>query len=544
MNILLLNLTRFGDLLQTQPVIAELNRQGHRVGLVCLDNFAPATELLNGVTDVYPMPGSRFLAACDRGWLEGTEAFWKWARDVAGDFRADAVLSLTPTLSVRLLARFFAGTEAGAATVEGAGNKVAAAGGERPVLGFGLDSFGFGFSSSPWSSFLQASSNMRGCSPFNLVDLFWRCAGLGDGERVNALRAPGDSPREAVRSILESEGPSGASGYVAVQLGASMDRRRWPVERYAAFARSMWEERGLCPVLLGSPGESGLGEKFAQKAGEAGGMPFVNLIGRTDIPQLAAALLECRMLATNDTGTMHLAAGLGVPVIAVFLATAQPWDTGPYRAGTCSLEPDMPCHPCPFGKPCPSGNACRRSVSARTMIRLALHRLDTGQWAGVDREHLAGARVWESAVQEHGFMGLSSLSGHEAEDRTRWVRIQRHFYRQFLDRDETAPFPEPHGLTDEGAAEVRDSLSRAMALLHLCAEQGELLRVHPREALKRKFMGTWQMVHTLWDDDRWFNVLGYLWSAQSQESGNDLDGILELVGRYRRLVASWLELFS
>lgn len=37
------------------------------------------------------------------------------------------------------------------------------------------------------------------------------------------------------------------------------------------------------------------------------------------------------MLITNDTGTMHLAAGLNLPILAIFLATAQPWDTGPYQ---------------------------------------------------------------------------------------------------------------------------------------------------------------------------------------------------------------------
>ena len=49
---------------------------------------------------------------------------------------------------------------------------------------------------------------------------------------------------------------------------------------------------------------------------------------------LAAVLRQSRLIVTNDTGTMHLAAGLGVPVLALFLATAQPWDTGPYREGS------------------------------------------------------------------------------------------------------------------------------------------------------------------------------------------------------------------
>jgi ADP-heptose:LPS heptosyltransferase len=62
MNLLLVNLTRFGDLLQTQPVVHGLRAQGHRVGLVCLENFAGAAALLEGVDHVAALPGSALLA--------------------------------------------------------------------------------------------------------------------------------------------------------------------------------------------------------------------------------------------------------------------------------------------------------------------------------------------------------------------------------------------------------------------------------------------------------------------------------------------------
>ena len=61
-DVLLLNLTRFGDLLQSQPLIQDLHDSGHRVGLVYLDNFAAALPLLRHVDAAWPLPGAKLMA--------------------------------------------------------------------------------------------------------------------------------------------------------------------------------------------------------------------------------------------------------------------------------------------------------------------------------------------------------------------------------------------------------------------------------------------------------------------------------------------------
>lgn len=70
MNILIINLTRFGDLIQTQPVISGYKSLGHRIGLVCLENFASAATLMDGVDAVFPFPGAGLLAGLDADWRE------------------------------------------------------------------------------------------------------------------------------------------------------------------------------------------------------------------------------------------------------------------------------------------------------------------------------------------------------------------------------------------------------------------------------------------------------------------------------------------
>ena len=130
MNIVLINLTRFGDLLQSQAAIADLAARGHRVAVVCLENFAGAASLLHGVMHISALPSAGLLAALDKGsnvfkegsamggmegfspcadWAKALGALAAWKKSLLEVFPVDAVCNLTPTLSARLLARFVAG---------------------------------------------------------------------------------------------------------------------------------------------------------------------------------------------------------------------------------------------------------------------------------------------------------------------------------------------------------------------------------------------------------------------------------------------------
>ncbi len=530
MNTLLLNLTRFGDLLQTQPIVSALKERGHTVGLVCLENFAPAAQLLRHVDSLHALPGARLLALMDRDWRQGLGEFWSWRSEVLTSFPPNNVLNLTASLSVRLLSRLLAPPL-----------KDVVDDTDTPASGgFSLDEYGFGICSNPWTSFLLASTQNRGCSPFNLVDLFWNAAALGSGPREYRLREPEPELMDNALSILAANGPRENNGFVAFQLGASEERRRWPVASFAALGEMLWQELRLCPVLLGSGGERELGERY-QTACQA---PCVDLIGHTTPLELAATLMHTSLLVSNDTGTMHLAAGLDRPVAAIFLATAQPWDTGPYKPGNLCLEPDLDCHPCAFGSQCPRNEVCRKSVQPETLFECIREFLASGTW---DRPHMAnivGSRVWETRLEEDGRMGLASLSGHDEATRTKWVRMQRHFYRQFLDQQDILPPNVPWEFSPEDAEKIKTVLTQSAALLRLLQEQANVLTLKPLDGVKAKFMASWQRLETLWDQSPHFNVLGYLWMAESQESGRDMEAVQALIQRYRGLMEAWLIPFS
>ncbi|NMC48033.1 MAG: glycosyltransferase family 9 protein, partial [Desulfovibrio sp.] len=224
MNTLVINLTRFGDLLQSQPVFAELAAMDRKTGLVCLENFAGAAGLLRHVDQIFPLPGGKFLRDVETDWKKALVRFQDFAHDVKQRFSPERVINLTPSVAARVLARrLFIGE----------------------TTGFSIDAEGFRRDASPWAAFLEISAANRGLSPFNIVDLFRRAAGLGRMPAVSDLAPVASERLEAAQSRLEAAAPSGARGFVGLQLGASEDARRWPVEYFARLGEVVWERYAL-----------------------------------------------------------------------------------------------------------------------------------------------------------------------------------------------------------------------------------------------------------------------------------------------------------
>ena len=547
MNTLLISLTRFGDLLQSQAAVRELAANGGRVGIVCLENFAPAVQLLEGVDMVFPLPSSRLLAALHApasaspatgaqcpGWMHALGDLAQWQKTLLQDFPPDYVCNLTPTLSARILSLLLAGGV--------------------PITGFGLDPQGFSMNSSLWASFLQGASQVRGVSPVNVVDVFRRVATpaftahaaadstMPQGATLlcgNArLHAPQGAMQAASLEALCQEAPQETTGFVGMQLGASDNKRRWPVAYFVQAGQELWEKHKLCPVLLGSASEQKLAERYIAKATH----PVVSRCGKTSLMELASLVQGLSVLITNDTGTMHLAAGLGVPLVSIFLATAQPFDTGPYSAGSVCLEPDLPCHPCAFGTACPRNNECRQSISPALVAWYAgalLHKqpLTPG---GCPEALRQGTRVWLSEFDTTGEIFLTSLSGHQQEDRSVWLFLLREVLRQFLDRQRNVSFVLHTSQLSFNCSQgmrqnLQGELSRLSGMLELLQQQGKLLLVRRLEHVQKKFLAGWEAVFSLLRASPYLAALAFVWQEETQAEGQSMADVLEVMEQFQTL---------
>ncbi len=134
--------------------------------------------------------------------------------------------------------------------------------------------------------------------------------------------------------------------------------KRWLPERFAEAVAKITAQSLAQWILLGTKKDAAIGEQIAAAIGDH----CVNRIGQTTLEQLIDELRRCRLLLTNDTGTMHLAALLGVPVVAVFGST-EPRLTGPLGNGHTILRHHVECSPC-FLRECPIDFRCMKAVSA------------------------------------------------------------------------------------------------------------------------------------------------------------------------------------
>jgi hypothetical protein len=323
---LVIQLARFGDLVQTKRLIASLvAREKDRVHLLVDHSLRDLAEL------VYPHVMVHSIQA-HGGVFKDSGPF---VREVLGSCReleeigADRVFNLNFSgLNMALSSLFDPGSVRGYRLEHGQWRKDDWA------------EMGFRFSAS------------RQTSPLNLVDLW---AGYLDDplapERVN--------PEATARG-----------GGIGVVLAGRESRRSLEVRSLAALVTAALQRVGHGPVLLlGTRGERRIARDLQTLLKPAVNKEVRDLTGKTGWRELVDHVQGLDLLLTPDTGTMHLAAHLGVPVLAFFLASAWCHETGPYGKGHVVVQSFQPCAPCAEGDDCPYQVRCSTSFGGRSLLR-------------------------------------------------------------------------------------------------------------------------------------------------------------------------------
>ncbi len=174
----------------------------------------------------------------------------------------------------------------------------------------------------------------------------------------------GPSEPPAVRTFLPRAKSNGTITKVGLCPGAEYGpAKRWFPERFAEVAVAVSSQRPVEWILFGTPGDAGIGATIEASVGNN----CINRIGKTTMHDLIAELGECALLLTNDTGTMHLATILGVPVVAVFGST-EPHLTGPLGNAGHVIRHQVECSPC-FLRECPIDFRCMKAVTVQEVVR-------------------------------------------------------------------------------------------------------------------------------------------------------------------------------
>jgi lipopolysaccharide heptosyltransferase I len=189
-------------------------------------------------------------------------------------------------------------------------------------------------------------SNAREFAPLfytELVDCSWEdehaverylkiasALGCGGGP-AEFFFAVDDEDRKYIGNLIPAGTP-----YAVLMPGTNWDTKRWPAGRFAALVKPLKERFGLETVIAGSSADMETVKQIPAK---------FDLIAKTSLRQIVALLERARLAIGNDTGPMHMAAAMGVPLVSPYGPT-DPKRTGPFGRMDSVVRLDLPCSPC------------------------------------------------------------------------------------------------------------------------------------------------------------------------------------------------------
>lgn len=528
MNYTIINLTRFGDLLQTACTISALKKSGdHKISLICLNQFKDVTKFIPHLDHIYDFSGASHLNNLHIGdfahWVESYQEIKEWVKKYHQEFQTDCIINLTPTVKTRLLTKLL--------SLE---NK------NIQEIGFCVNDFGYIYNTNVWTSYTQAVTQFRGGSPYNLIDEFRSMLGLAPEQYQ--LKKPDKKSCMQAKQLLKifSATLPECKGFVGFQLGASNAVRQWNIENFAELAKLIWERKQYVAVLLGTRQEQHLVEKFSQKI--APYIPYYDYCGKSNLQELGAMLCNLKALVSNDTGTLHLATGLHVPVIGIYLATAQVWDTGPYGDKQLCLEPNLACHPCNFNAACQNKHICQKQISSETVYAALCYRLGDKT---IDFTKETTARIWEGFFQKDGFINYKPL--HTEEDiRPLWMQCQRIFYKNLLNtiqNNDKSSYAELD-VDTKTLLPARQEIEKLQALVLLAREQAVLFSKFPEQKTQEKFLASTQRVKIFLKQSQFFIPLSLLFEQLLQDSAQSMEEIIHFFDILKEELAQFSHFLS
>jgi len=145
--------------------------------------------------------------------------------------------------------------------------------------------------------------------------------------------------------------------------------KQWPAEYFRALAASL-AAQGHAVWIFGSAKEAALGEYIAQST--RSDQSIRNLCGRTQLTEVIDLMALCRQVVSNDSGLMHVAAAVDIPLVALY-GSSSPAFTPPLSSKAQIIWLHLPCSPC-FARHCPLGHTdCLRLIQpAQVLAHLSL----------------------------------------------------------------------------------------------------------------------------------------------------------------------------
>lgn len=409
--ILLVNITRLGDMLQATPTIAGLKEEnpGCHITVLVEKQFEEVCTVIPHIDKIVGLDLALVCRSLDRE-REGIIDAYEYITEFVDALRAeqfDYCLNMSSSAYTALLLRLIGISQNGGWTADEEGNRVI---------------------ESDWARLFATSvfHQNRQFNSLNLVDVF-RCSADVELHPNKLLLDVDDSSLAYCEKLLSEASFTNTGPLIAVQAGASQGKRQWAPERFVKMISQLVTKYNARVVLTGASKERNIIDPIVQGCNSPN---VISVAGRTSVPQLSAMLKLSKVLVTGDTGPMHIAVAVGTPVVAMFLASAFGFETGPYSEGNIILQPIIGCGPCNPNKACGRPD-CHDQISPELVATLTMQRV-AGDVLAVDPS-VADPRmvtIYRSVFDENGFCDLVAIN---TENRDPLERHRRTYRKLWLD---------------------------------------------------------------------------------------------------------------
>jgi heptosyltransferase I len=334
--VLVIKLTSLGDVIHALPVAASLKKAFPFLKLhwIVEDRCAPLLEnhpLLDSII-VYPRKEIQSLITRGR-WGQALKQLNRIRRSLR-------TLKIDLSLDLQGLAK--------------SGLMALMAGAPQRIGCFGLKEF------SQW-----ISKGLPEGGDLHAVDRNLKVAefiGAGKGTPEFVIGIPEDEKRWA-KTFLEQRRVAGKEDLLGVQIGASLPQKRWPVHKVISFIQKVSRLQNIRVLLLGDQTDRDSLQPHLSRIPEE----VINTTGDLSLRRLSALISHCRLFVGADTGPLHLAVGLGIPVVALYGAD-DPQKTGPYGLTNRLHYKNFPCSPCYKIPSCQGRYDCMEAISVEEVM--------------------------------------------------------------------------------------------------------------------------------------------------------------------------------
>lgn len=169
--------------------------------------------------------------------------------------------------------------------------------------------------------------------------------------------------------LLESRGIKKADKLLAIHPGASSPSKIWPNERFAEAADRLVKKYGFKVFVIAGPKDTALAQGVIKHMHE----PAIDISGRTSVSQLASLLRRCSLFISNDSGPVHIASSVGIPVISIFGRSQKglgPLRWGPTAKKSRVIHKNVGCIEC-LAHNCVKEFACLKAITVNDIIDAA-----------------------------------------------------------------------------------------------------------------------------------------------------------------------------